>query len=118
MAKDFQIQPGEEFEMQEMPKKSSGRKFEFPSTEEDDGGIVIRSARSKRMAEELSAFKEDFDKKALFKDFMEPDLLKTGYLIPLTCGHNGQFNHEEKTLYEVHLAAAGFIQNEVASSAE
>lgn len=26
----------------------------------------------------------------LFKDFTEPDLLKTGYLIPLTCGHNGQ----------------------------
>ncbi len=32
---------------------------------------------------------DDFDKKALFRDFTEPDLMKTGYLIPLKCGHNG-----------------------------
>lgn len=35
--------------------------------------------------------------------------MKTGYLIPLTCGHNGQLNIDEKTIYEVHLTQAGFI---------
>jgi len=29
---------------------------------------------------------EDF---VIFKDFTEPDLIKTGYLIPVNCGHNG-----------------------------
>ena len=29
------------------------------------------------------------DENSIFKDFTEPDLMKTGYLIPLTCGHNG-----------------------------
>ena len=106
--------PGEEIEMEDIPKKGrkSERRFEFPSEDNSqDTGLTIKSARSKRMAEELSAFKDDFVKKALFKDFMEPDLLKTGYLIPLRTGHNGQFNHDEKTLYEVHLAAAGFIKD-------
>lgn len=28
----------------------------------------------------------------LFKDFTEPDIMKTGYLIPLKCGHNGQLS--------------------------
>jgi hypothetical protein len=46
----------------------------------------------------------------LFKDFTEPDLMKTGYLIPLNCGHNGQFSVNEKTIYEIHLTNAGFIQ--------
>jgi hypothetical protein len=45
----------------------------------------------------------------LFKDFTEPDVLKTGYLIPLTCGHNGSFSIMEKTIYEIHLTNAGFI---------
>jgi hypothetical protein len=46
----------------------------------------------------------------LFRDFTEPDLMKTGYLIPLKCGHNGQFSIDEKNLYEIHLTNAGFIQ--------
>lgn len=53
---------------------------------------------------------DDFEKNALFRDFTEPDLMKTGYLIPLKCGHNGQFNIDEKNLYEIHLTNAGFIQ--------
>jgi hypothetical protein len=84
--------PGEEIEMEDIPKKGrkSERRFEFPSEDKSqDTGLTIKSARGKRMADELSAFKDDFDKKALFKDFMEPDLLKTGYLIPLRTGHNG-----------------------------
>jgi hypothetical protein len=49
------------------------------------------------------------DDNVIFKDFTEPDLLKTGYLIPLSCGHNGQLNFNEKTIYEIHLTNAGFI---------
>jgi hypothetical protein len=45
----------------------------------------------------------------LFKDFTEPDLMKTGFLIPLKCGHNGQLSVNEKTIYEIHLTNAGFI---------
>lgn len=29
------------------------------------------------------------DETVIFNDFTEPDVLKTGYLIPLSCGHNG-----------------------------
>jgi hypothetical protein len=45
----------------------------------------------------------------LFKDFTEPDLMKTGFLIPLKCGHNGQLTVNEKNIYEIHLTTAGFI---------
>ena len=44
-----------------------------------------------------------------FKDFSEPDLLKTGYIIPLKCGHNGSLSLNERTIYEIHLTNAGFI---------
>lgn len=49
------------------------------------------------------------DDNVLFKDFTEPDLMKTGYLIPVSCGHNGQLSQDEKTIYEIHLTNAGFI---------
>ena len=62
--------------------------------------------------------KDDFERKALFKDFTEPDLLKTGYLIPLACGHNGQLSINEKTIYEIHLTNAGFIQDHTVSVPE
>ena len=45
-----------------------------------------------------------------FKDFSEPNIIKTGYLIPLKCGHNGNMSLTERTIYEIHLANAGFIQ--------
>ena len=38
--------------------------------------------------------------------------MKTGYLIPLSCGHNGQFSVMERTLYEIHLTNAGFIREQ------
>ena len=44
-----------------------------------------------------------------FKDFAEPNIIKTGYLIPLKCGHNGQMQLNERTIYEIHLMNAGFI---------
>ena len=45
-----------------------------------------------------------------FKDFAEPNIIKTGYLIPLKCGHNGNMSLNERTIFEIHLANAGFIQ--------
>ena len=58
------------------------------------------------------SLEDEFESRAIFKDFMEPDLQKTGYLIPLSCGHNGQLNINEKTIYEIHLTNAGFIQDQ------
>lgn len=49
------------------------------------------------------------DDNVIFKDFTEPDIIKTGYLIPIQCGHNGQLSSNEKTIYEIHLTNAGFI---------
>jgi hypothetical protein len=46
-----------------------------------------------------------------FSDFLEPTLIKTGHVIPLTCGHNGPFNKVELSIYELHLTNAGFIQD-------
>lgn len=47
--------------------------------------------------------------KTLFKDFTEPDVMKTGYLIPITCGHNGVYRSKEKSLLEMHLRQSDFI---------
>ena len=44
-----------------------------------------------------------------FADFLEPHLIKTGHIIPLSSGHNNGFTKTELTLYEIHLTNAGFI---------
>lgn len=44
-----------------------------------------------------------------FKDFMEPNLIKTGHIIPVNGGHCGPFSKTELNLYEIHLTNAGFI---------
>jgi hypothetical protein len=46
----------------------------------------------------------------LYSDFTEPDLARTGYLIPISCGHNGQYSIVEKTIYEIHLTNAGLLE--------
>ena len=48
-----------------------------------------------------------------FKDFSQPNLVKTGFLIPLSCGHNGSLSLIEKTLLEIHLANAGMIHDSI-----
>ena len=47
-----------------------------------------------------------------FKDFSQPSVKKTGYLIPLQSGHNGDWSLAEKTLLEVHLVNAGMVEAE------
>ena len=44
-----------------------------------------------------------------FKDFLEPNLIKTGHIIPLSGGHCGTFSKTERNLFEIHLTNAGFI---------
>jgi len=50
------------------------------------------------------------EESVLFKDFTEPDILKTGYLLPVSCGHNGMLSMGEKTIFEIHLTNAGFLR--------
>lgn len=38
--------------------------------------------------------------------------LNIGNLIPISCGHNGMFNKEERCIYQIYLKNAKFIQNE------
>lgn len=45
----------------------------------------------------------------IFKDFSEPAESLIGYMIPLTCGHNGCIFEKEKEQYEMHLKNASFI---------
>lgn len=51
--------------------------------------------------------------KIRFRDFSQPDVSKTGYFIPLSCGHNGQLSMLEKAIYEHHLTQVGFIVDQV-----
>ena len=51
---------------------------------------------------------ENENNQMLFRDFTEPEIRKTGYLIPLSCGHNGHYDEIEKTLLGIHLKSAGF----------
>ena len=44
-------------------------------------------------------------------DTPESELRKIGFLLPVTCGHNGQFDYEEKNSYEKHLENARFMSN-------
>ena len=51
---------------------------------------VEESNQSKGIsAQDVLELEED---NMLFKDFTEPDIMKTEYLIPLKCGHNGQLS--------------------------
>lgn len=68
------------------------------------------SSYASRSSSSVNINEDEFIK---FKDFSEPNILKTGYIIPLKCGHNGNFSLTERTLYEIHLTNAGFIQQQV-----
>jgi hypothetical protein len=61
------------------------------------------------LAESLHDLQDEFVK---FDDFSEPNLVKTGYLIPLQCGHNGVMSLNERTIYEIHLTNSGMIQQD------
>lgn len=53
----------------------------------DDEESKQKTSKGKRLTErDLMGLNEET---VMFKDFTEPDVIKTGYLIPLNCGHNG-----------------------------
>lgn len=87
-----------EEEGKSLDTRETSKKFVFPSEEDEEP--------QQRKKSGLLA-KEDY----FFKDFTQPDLIKTGYLIPLTCGHNGQLSINEKMIYEIHLSNAGFVKD-------
>jgi hypothetical protein len=101
---------GDELKEDKKKLEKDSKRFIFPTGNDEDLFAKARGQSMRRLnTEQKSQLRDDFDRQAMFRDFTEPDLLKTGYLIPLTCGHNGQFNLNEKTIYEIHLTNAGFI---------
>ena len=80
------------------------------SARKSSGSVSARSTGSQSgQKRQLSHFDLQ-DEYIKFKDFSEPNIIKTGYLIPLKCGHNGNMSLNERTIYEIHLTNAGFIQ--------
>lgn len=73
--------------------------FESSQQDEESAIKLQRSSPSKEGA------------KPNFSDFSQPSTLKTGFLIPLSQGHNGQWTNNELTLLEVHLVNAGIIES-------
>ena len=96
---DLDLQPQEE-------KKNSSTNIDFESSYGD-------GTRNSTPRSGLSVVEDDEDEyyyvKTLFKDFTEPDAMMSGYLIPLTCGHNGTYSPKERSLLETHLRQSGFL---------
>ena len=96
------------------PKKRANQVYDVGqnSARKSSGAISSRSngtnGSSSARKRQLSHFDLQ-DEYIKFKDFSEPNIIKTGYLIPLKCGHNGNMSLNERTIYEIHLANAGFI---------
>ena len=72
----------------------------------ETGASSHRSSQSSKR--KLSHFDLQ-DEYIKFKDFSEPNILKTGFILPMKCGHNGNMSINERTIYEIHLTNAGFI---------
>ena len=90
--------------------KQSLSDFDFPiptDLEQDSIEIITEEASTQPDYEENKIRCESNGVK--FKDFSQPNLVKTGFLIPLSCGHNGSLSLIEKTLLEIHLTNAGMI---------
>jgi hypothetical protein len=90
-------------------QSSSDVDFLMPSDLEQDSIDIITEEASTQEFEEIKLSMESNGVR--FKDFSQPNLVKTGFLIPLSCGHNGSLSLIEKTLLEIHLANAGMIQS-------
>lgn len=72
---------------------SPGLRPAFASLQQQNGAVVLDATQIE------------------FKDFLEPNLIKTGHIIPVSCGHNGNLSQTELTIYEIHLTNAGFVQD-------
>ena len=79
------------------------------SATKSSGNLSSRSSGSQSARRRQLSHFDLQDEYIKFKDFSEPNIIKTGYLIPLKAGHNGNMSLNERTIYEIHLANAGFI---------
>ena len=70
----------------------------------------IKKIKSKQEGGNSKAMQVQKGMQVEFSDFLEPKLMFTGHIIPLTSGHNGRMNKIEQSIYELHLTNAGFIQ--------
>mmetsp|Transcript_42768 Transcript_42768/g.56471 ORF Transcript_42768/g.56471 Transcript_42768/m.56471 type:complete len:128 (+) Transcript_42768:2782-3165(+) len=80
------------------------------SARQSTGNLSARSTGSQSTRRRQLSHFDLQDEYIKFKDFSEPNIIKTGYLIPVKCGHNGNMSLNERTIFEIHLANAGFIQ--------
>ena len=55
----------------------------------------------------LKPIQTDTNGEKEFADFAWPSSIKIGHLVPLSCGHNGNWSKAERALLEVHLLNAG-----------
>ena len=112
----------DEFERNDAGFEKISRRFQFPDEDDTIQKNLTNKAsitgQTKKGPQRIIGIDDEFEKKAIFKDFTEPGLIKTGYLIPLACGHNGQMSINEKTIYEIHLTNAGFIPEHLSPLAE
>ena len=94
-------------------KSGSHEMIEVHSESETDADLefydkLSKLQRNKKTGDQFSKTRA-VNMKVEFKDFMEPQLIRTGHVLPLSSGHNGYFSQTELTLYEIHLTNAGFI---------
>lgn len=83
------------------------------SESESDADLEFYDRIKKIKSKQDSQTKANFVQKGMlveFSDFLEPKLMFTGHIIPLTGGHNGPMSKIEQSIYELHLTNAGFIQ--------
>ena len=62
------------------------------------------------MTSKCSNSNTDAEKQTLFKDMNSPSIDRAGYLMSLSCGHNGRPNELETAILISHLEAANFIR--------
>jgi hypothetical protein len=96
----------EDESMQGTPKKEKKKKKRMTFDDIDEDNTSVFQTTQASLQESLHDLQDEFVK---FDDFSEPNLVKTGYLIPLQCGHNGVMSLNERTIYEIHLTNSGMI---------
>ena len=81
-----------------------------PTTEEDDDAHNTREKFLSADDLDMPRASEVLEKRAVsFSSVTEPDISRTGYLIPLSTGHHGNMGPTAKNVYEVHLQHAGML---------
>ncbi len=51
----------------------------------------------------------DEESSGFISGFQEPEASQIGYIIHLTCGHNGAMHQDEQQLYREHILSSGIL---------